>query len=77
MDLFDEGVLRIKPDTCLSDPNATLTESEMLKVHFAIKELRNPGQYSIYWKSMVLRIRIESHPDVLIPRPKQKNWQHG
>jgi release factor glutamine methyltransferase len=55
----------------LTDKDRTISESEMLKVHFAIKELRKfrPIQY-IIGKAWFCGLELTVTPDVLIPRPE-------
>jgi len=53
------------------NPDYRLSESEMLKLHFAVKELKNykPVQYIIK-KTDFLNVRLTLNESVLIPRPE-------
>jgi release factor glutamine methyltransferase len=55
----------------LSDPEKTLSESELLKIHFGVKQLLNkkPIQY-ITGKVDFFGLNLKVTPDVLIPRPE-------
>lgn len=62
------GIPKLK---IVAEPDLTLTESELLKVHFAVKDLNNhkPVQY-ILGKTVFYGLPIRVSKDVLIPRPE-------
>ena len=62
------GISKLK---IIAEPDLTLTESELLKVHFAVKDLNNhkPVQY-ILGKTVFYGLPIRVSKDVLIPRPE-------
>ena len=55
----------------LANPDHGLTESEMLRIHFAVKELKKhrPLQH-ILSKAWFYDMELKVSPDVLIPRPE-------
>lgn len=55
----------------IKNPNYRLSESELLKLHFAVKDLlsNKPLQY-ILGEVVFLDLKIKVNPDVLIPRPE-------
>ncbi|MBM3435291.1 MAG: peptide chain release factor N(5)-glutamine methyltransferase [Bacteroidetes bacterium] len=68
--LFEEFA-NLPKSKVLSEPFKTISESELLKVHFAVKDLTNykPIQY-IIGKTEFYGIILNVNPDVLIPRPE-------
>lgn len=68
--VFDE-LLGISTAYLLSEPNHLLTESEILTVHFAFKDLLKgkPIQY-ITGKAYFRKLSLHVEPGVLIPRPE-------
>jgi release factor glutamine methyltransferase len=66
-----EAYTGIKKSAIFLNPETTVNESELLKIHFAIKELINhrPIQY-ILGETEFYNLKIKVNPDVLIPRPE-------
>jgi release factor glutamine methyltransferase len=81
--LYDKEVIRsfwfmlleeycgLKKTAILANHESCISESEMLKVHFAIKELKKykPIQH-ILGKAWFYDLEFKVSPDVLIPRPE-------
>ncbi|MBC8486054.1 MAG: peptide chain release factor N(5)-glutamine methyltransferase [Bacteroidetes bacterium] len=68
--LFQEFASITKADLIVN-PEKTISESKLLKIHFAVKELKNykPIQY-ITCKAEFYGMSFSVTPDVLIPRPE-------
>jgi len=68
--VFDE-ILGISPSRLLAEPARLLTESEILAVHFAFKDLLKgkPIQY-VTGKAYFRGFELHVEPGVLIPRPE-------
>ncbi len=68
--LFQEFAGITKADLIVN-PEKTISESELLKIHFAVNELKNykPIQY-ITCKAEFYGMSFSVTPDVLIPRPE-------
>ena len=68
--LFQEFAGITKADLIVN-PDKTISESELLKIHLAVKELKNykPIQY-ITCKAEFYGIHFRVTPDVMIPRPE-------
>lgn len=66
-----EEILHIPPARLLAEPERLLTESEILEVHFAFKELLKgkPIQY-VTGKAFFRGLELKIQPGVLIPRPE-------
>jgi release factor glutamine methyltransferase len=66
-----EEYCRLSKTRVLTDTDRTISESEMLKVHFAIKDLKRskPIQY-ILGRSLFCGMELKVTQDVLIPRPE-------
>ncbi|MGC8865270.1 MAG: peptide chain release factor N(5)-glutamine methyltransferase [Bacteroidales bacterium] len=68
--VFDE-LLHIPPSRLLAEPDRLLTESEILAIHFAFKDLLEgkPIQY-VMGKAFFRGFELQVQPGVLIPRPE-------
>ncbi|MDR0789980.1 MAG: peptide chain release factor N(5)-glutamine methyltransferase [Bacteroidales bacterium] len=66
-----EHYVQISPAVVLASPEATINESDLLKINFAIKDLRNhkPIQY-ILGQTTFCGLTLKVNEDVLIPRPE-------
>ena len=71
LNLLIEHFFGLKRTDQLLQPNFRLTETEMLKLHFAVKELKRerPVQY-ITGEVEFCGINLKVNPSVLIPRPE-------
>lgn len=73
-----EDYAGVSKSEIIINPEITINESELLNIHFAVKDLINykPIQY-ILGKTEFYGIPILVNPDVLIPRPETEelvNW---
>jgi release factor glutamine methyltransferase len=61
----------IKKTDLILDPDKTISESELLKIHFAVKDLNNdkPIQYILGYTEFY-NLKLKVSPAVLIPRPE-------
>lgn len=66
-----EEILHVSPSRLLAEPERLLTESEILEVHFAFKDLLKgkPIQY-VTGKAYFRGLELKVQPRVLIPRPE-------
>jgi len=71
LNLLIEHFFGLKRTGQLLQPHFRLTETEMLKLHFAVKDLKNeiPVQY-ITGETEFCGINLKVNPSVLIPRPE-------
>lgn len=66
-----EGYTELSRAKILAEPERTVSESQLLKIHFAVKDLKNykPVQY-IIGQTEFYDLKFIVTPDVLIPRPE-------
>lgn len=71
MNMLIEFYFKLTITDLVLNPERRLSESEMLKLHFAVKDLLNdkPIQY-ILGEADFLDMKFKVTPDVLIPRPE-------
>ena len=71
MYILFEYFLNVKKLDIAKDPDIRLSESELLKIHFAVKELlKNKPIQHIIGGTLFCDFKFKVSPDVLIPRPE-------